>query len=399
MGREALKQSILQVLSLGTQKGQFTLEQLLRVAAEPGVDIEEVKDLLRELGLELMKDEELVEAQTMWQEVEPEAEVLNEEAKHAVETTSAEIRDLDLSGVEAPVALYLREINRVPLLTAEEEVVLAKAIETGRAAAKRLDRGEWHRSGERGRLQQQVQHGEEARRRLTEANLRLVVSVAKKYMGRGLPFLDLIQEGNIGLQRAVEKFDYHRGFKFSTYAHWWIRQAITRAIADQARTIRIPVHMIEQIGNLFRVSHRLEQRLGREPTAEEMAQEMNTSADKVRQIIRAARQPISLETPVGEEEESTLADFIAEEETITPSEAVARQLLKEHVDDALDQLNYRERVVLRRRFGLDDGRSRTLEEIGDELGVSRERVRQIEGEALAKLRRPELRQQLKEYLE
>ncbi|MBX5489587.1 MAG: sigma-70 family RNA polymerase sigma factor [Chloroflexi bacterium] len=307
--------------------------------------------------------------------------------------------EVDYVPSEAPAAIYLRDISRVRLLTAEEEVSLAKDIEQGNLAGERMKQLGEGCEEERERLHALYRKGQESRRRLTEANLRLVVSVARKYMGRGLPLLDLIQEGNIGLQRAVEKYDYRKGYRFSTYAYWWIRQAVTRAIADQARTIRVPVHMIELIGDVYRVSRDLQQELGREPEAEEIAQEMGTSADKVRQIIRAARQPISLETPVGEEEESTLADFIADRAARAPAEAAAQELLKEHVEDALQQLSERERAVLKMRFGLIDGRDRTLGEIGEELGVSRERVRQIEAEALAKLRQPKLRQKLREYLE
>jgi RNA polymerase primary sigma factor len=299
---------------------------------------------------------------------------------------------------DAPAAIYLRDISRVSLLTAQQEVSLAKEIEQGNEAAELLRQLPSGVEADRV-LVDQHQTGKEARRQLTEANLRLVVSVARKYMGRGLPLLDLIQEGNIGLQRAVEKYDYRKGYRFSTYAYWWIRQAVTRAIADQARTIRVPVHMIELIGDVYRVSRDLQQELGREPEPDEIAQEMGTSAEKVRQIIRAARQPISLETPVGEEEESTLADFIADRAARAPAEAAAQELLKEHVEDALQQLSERERAVLKMRFGLIDGRDRTLGEIGEELGVSRERVRQIEAEALAKLRQPKLRAKLREYLE
>jgi RNA polymerase primary sigma factor len=322
----------------------------------------------------------------------------SEESPFEPEHVEEAVPEVDYAPSEAPAAIYLRDISRVRLLTAEEEVSLAKQIEQGNLAVERMKQlGPG--AEERDRLEGVSHSGNDARRRLTEANLRLVVSVARKYMGRGLPLLDLIQEGNIGLQRAVEKYDYRKGYRFSTYAYWWIRQAVTRAIADQARTIRVPVHMIELIGDVYRVSRDLQQELGREPEPDEIAQEMGTSPEKVRQIIRAARQPISLETPVGEEEESTLADFIADRAARAPAEAAAQELLKEHVEDALQQLSERERAVLKMRFGLIDGRDRTLGEIGEELGVSRERVRQIEAEALAKLRQPKLRQKLREYLE
>jgi RNA polymerase primary sigma factor len=274
--------------------------------------------------------------------------------------------------INDPVRMYLKEIGRVPLLSAEDEVDLAKRIEKG---------------------------DEEAKRRLAEANLRLVVSIAKRYVGRGMLFLDLIQEGNMGLIKAVEKFDHTKGYKFSTYATWWIRQAITRAIADQARTIRIPVHMVETINKLIRVSRQLLQDLGREPTPEEIAGEMELSTEKVREIMKIAQEPVSLETPIGEEDDSHLGDFIEDQEALAPADAAAYELLKEQLEDVLDTLTEREENVLRLRFGLDDGRTRTLEEVGKVFGVTRERIRQIEAKALRKLRHPSRSKRLKDFLE
>lgn len=274
--------------------------------------------------------------------------------------------------INDPVRMYLKEIGRVPLLSANEEIELAQRIENG---------------------------DEEAKRRLAEANLRLVVSIAKRYVGRGMLFLDLIQEGNMGLIKAVEKFDYSKGFKFSTYATWWIRQAITRAIADQARTIRIPVHMVETINKLIRVSRQLLQELGREPAPEEIAAEMELSVEKVREIMKIAQEPVSLETPIGEEDDSHLGDFIEDQEAMAPADAAAYELLKEQLEDVLDTLTEREENVLRLRFGLDDGRTRTLEEVGKVFGVTRERIRQIEAKALRKLRHPSRSKRLKDFLE
>ncbi|CAM4327361.1 RNA polymerase sigma factor RpoD [Paenibacillus phoenicis] len=274
--------------------------------------------------------------------------------------------------INDPVRMYLKEIGRVPLLSADDEMELAKRIENG---------------------------DEEAKRRLAEANLRLVVSIAKRYVGRGMLFLDLIQEGNMGLIKAVEKFDHKKGFKFSTYATWWIRQAITRAIADQARTIRIPVHMVETINKLIRVSRQLLQELGREPAPEEIAAEMDLSVEKVREIMKIAQEPVSLETPIGEEDDSHLGDFIEDQEALAPADAAAYELLKEQLEDVLDTLTEREENVLRLRFGLDDGRTRTLEEVGKVFGVTRERIRQIEAKALRKLRHPSRSKRLKDFLE
>ncbi|MGI6318422.1 MAG: RNA polymerase sigma factor RpoD [Dethiobacteria bacterium] len=274
--------------------------------------------------------------------------------------------------INDPVRMYLKEIGKIPLLTPDEEIELAKKMEDG---------------------------SEEAKRRLAEANLRLVVSIAKKYVGRGMLFLDLIQEGNLGLIKAVEKFNYRKGFKFSTYATWWIRQAITRAIADQARTIRIPVHMVETINKLIRISRQLVQELGREPMPEEIAQEMDISVERVREILKIAQEPVSLETPIGEEDDSHLGDFIEDQDVQAPADAAAFELLREQLEDVLDTLTPREQKVLRLRFGLDDGRTRTLEEVGQVFGVTRERIRQIEAKALRKLRHPMRSKRLKDYLE
>ena len=288
-----------------------------------------------------------------------------------------DMEKIDLSvpdgiSIEDPVRMYLKEIGKVPLLSAEEEVELAKRMAEG---------------------------DEEAKKRLAEANLRLVVSIAKRYVGRGMLFLDLIQEGNLGLIKAVEKFDYHKGFKFSTYATWWIRQAITRAIADQARTIRIPVHMVETINKLIRVSRQLLQELGREPTPEEIAAELDMPVERVREILKISQEPVSLETPIGEEEDSHLGDFIQDDNVPVPAEAAAQTLLKEQLDEVLDTLTEREQKVLRLRFGMDDGRARTLEEVGKEFDVTRERIRQIEAKALRKLRHPSRSRKLRDYLD
>ncbi|MBO6241038.1 MAG: RNA polymerase sigma factor RpoD [Butyrivibrio sp.] len=318
-----------------------------------------------------------------------------------------DMENIDLSvpdgiSIEDPVRMYLKEIGKVPLLNADQEIELAKAMEAGIDAQKELsdDKDKNELSDARKKeLDQIIYEGEEAKKRLAEANLRLVVSIAKRYVGRGMLFLDLIQEGNLGLIKAVEKFDFRKGFKFSTYATWWIRQAITRAIADQARTIRIPVHMVETINKLIRVSRQLLQELGREPLPEEVAKEMNMPVERVREILKISQEPVSLETPIGEEEDSHLGDFIQDDNVPVPADAAAFTLLKEQLVEVLGTLTEREQKVLRLRFGLDDGRARTLEEVGKEFNVTRERIRQIEAKALRKLRHPSRSRKLKDYLD
>jgi RNA polymerase primary sigma factor len=298
-----------------------------------------------------------------------------------------------------PVRMYLKEIGKVPLLTGEQEVTLAKRIEAGVFAAERLDTESALSDEQREGLRAVVTDGELAKRQLTEANLRLVVSIAKRYVGRGMALLDLVQEGNLGLIRAVEKFDYTKGFKFSTYATWWIRQAITRAIADQARTIRIPVHMVETMNKVLRVQRQMLQELGREPTVEEIAEKVELTPDRVRDIQRISLEPVSLETPVGEEDDSSLGDFVEDPSAIAPATAAERARLVADIEEALTELNEREREVVRLRFGLDDGQVRTLEEVGKQFGVTRERIRQIESKTLAKLRHPTRSQRLRDYLD
>ena len=352
---QAKKGKIRELLEKGKQKGVLSYKEIV--------------DALEELELTTRQVEKIYE------EIEAlEIDVIDEsvEEEEKEEKASDTIDVPDGVGVDDPVRMYLKEIGKVDLLTAEEEIELAKGMEAG---------------------------DELSKRRLAEANLRLVVSIAKRYVGRGMLFLDLIQEGNLGLIKAVEKFDYRKGYKFSTYATWWIRQAITRAIADQARTIRIPVHMVETINKLMRVSRQLLQELGRDPTPEEIAEEMGISVDKVRSIMKIAQEPVSLETPIGEEEDSHLGDFIPDDDAPAPADAAAFALLKEQLIDVLDTLTPREEKVLRLRFGLDDGRARTLEEVGREFDVTRERIRQIEAKALRKLRHPSRSKKLKDFLE
>jgi RNA polymerase primary sigma factor len=347
---------IREVAEVGKAKGILTYKEVMDAFEKidiPTEQIEKVYETLERLGIDVVPE-------------------IDDEIDEVDAEEDPELSIPDGITVDDPVRMYLKEIGKVPLLTADEEIELAKKMEAG---------------------------FEEPKKRLAEANLRLVVSIAKRYVGRGMQFLDLIQEGNLGLIKAVEKFDYKKGFKFSTYATWWIRQAITRAIADQARTIRIPVHMVETINKLIRVSRQLLQELGREPHPEEVAKEMGMSEDKVREIMKISQEPVSLETPIGEEEDSHLGDFIPDDDAPAPAESAAFTLLKEQLIDVLDTLTPREEKVLRLRFGLDDGRARTLEEVGKEFNVTRERIRQIEAKALRKLRHPSRSKKLKDYLD
>ncbi|MFV9511040.1 RNA polymerase sigma factor RpoD [Tepidibacillus sp. LV47] len=362
-----LEQMKEQIVEQAKKRGSISYKEImdkLSIYDQDSDQIDEFFEYLTDQGIEIVNEDQ------------DDPLILDDDLEKISETDEDyDFDDLSIPpGVKIndPVRMYLKEIGRVPLLSAEEEIELAKRIEQG---------------------------DEEAKRRLTEANLRLVVSIAKRYVGRGMLFLDLIQEGNMGLIKAVEKFDYRKGYKFSTYATWWIRQAITRAIADQARTIRIPVHMVETINKLIRVSRQLLQELGREPTPEEIAEEMNLSVEKVREIMKIAQEPVSLETPIGEEDDSHLGDFIEDQDALAPSDAAAYELLKEQLEDVLDTLTEREENVLRLRFGLDDGRTRTLEEVGKVFGVTRERIRQIEAKALRKLRHPSRSKRLKDFLE
>ena len=352
------------LIEKGKKNGVLTQKELNDALSEMQISpeaYEKVLDSLEAMGVDVVS--EVTEP--------PEEELMMDDG----EEFSAENEDLSVPegiATDDPVRMYLKEIGKVPLLTAEEELEIAQRMAAG---------------------------DEEARKKLSESNLRLVVSIAKRYVGRGMQFLDLIQEGNLGLIKAVEKFDYSKGYKFSTYATWWIRQAITRAIADQARTIRIPVHMVETINKLIRVSRQLLQEYGREPTPEEIAKEMGVSEEKVREITKIAQEPVSLETPIGEEEDSHLGDFIPDDDIPAPAEAAAFTMLKEQLTDVLDTLTPREEKVLRLRFGLDDGRARTLEEVGREFNVTRERIRQIEAKALRKLRHPSRSKKPKDFLE
>jgi len=374
--------SILRELTIeGREKGMLTyreIEDAFERVDMTTEQIEKIYEALEKMGIEIVADNiDSIDNIDNIDNIEN-IDVIEEDFEDIPYIEGAEEEeDVDISipegiSIDDPVRMYLKEIGKVPLLSSDEEIELAKRMEQG---------------------------DEEAKRRLAEANLRLVVSIAKRYVGRGMLFLDLIQEGNLGLIKAVEKFDFRKGFKFSTYATWWIRQAITRAIADQARTIRIPVHMVETINKLIRVSRQLLQELGRDPTPEEIAKEMGMSEDKVRDIMKISQEPVSLETPIGEEEDSHLGDFIPDDDAPAPAESAAFTLLKEQLIDVLDTLTPREEKVLRLRFGLDDGRARTLEEVGREFNVTRERIRQIEAKALRKLRHPSRSKKLKDFLD
>ena len=384
----------------GKKKGRLDSGELSEVLDEMDLDgdqMDSIYDSLETLGIEVGSEEFLVGLPD--EDGEPPMEAIAEiEEEELVDPNSL----VDSFNIDDPVRMYLKEIGKVPLLTADQEVALATAMTAGREAEERLDEaeanGETLPAEELAQLKKQVKAGERAKQQLAEANLRLVVSIAKRYVGRGMLFLDLIQEGNLGLIKAVEKFDYTKGYKFSTYATWWIRQAITRAIADQARTIRIPVHMVETINKVIRVSRQLLQELGHDPSPEEISEEMNMPVDKVREILKIAQEPVSLETPIGEEEDSHLGDFIPDEAASEPSEAASFTLLKEQLVDVLSTLTPREEKVLKLRFGIEDGRTRTLEEVGKEFNVTRERIRQIEAKALRKLRHPSRSKKLKDFL-
>ena len=367
-----LEDSIKKLLERGKKRGSLTYEEINAV-------FENVDDVSPERIDELFEEISAMGVEIVDEQKEEKRPADSEEAAEEVLPAGLSLDD--------PVRMYLKEIGRVPLLSMDDEKRLAMAIEAGEQEAEKNGTA-------RGDV---ITAGFDAKKRLTEANLRLVVSIAKKYVGRGMLFLDLIQEGNLGLIRAVEKFDYRKGYKFSTYATWWIRQAITRALADQARTIRIPVHMVETINRLIKISRQLLQELGRDPTVEEIAGEMGLTPEKVREVIKISQEPISLETPIGEEEDSHLGDFIEDQEAIAPAEAASVMLLKEKMADVLKNLTDRERKVLVLRFGLEDGHQRTLEEVGQEFGVTRERIRQIEAKALRKLRHPSRGKALKDY--
>ena len=392
-------EKLVELFERGKKKGNLSATELMEVLEDMDIGSEQmdkIYDTLENLGIDTVGEDYIPD---LPDEAPPPIEALEEIPEEEIVAPNSLV---DSFGTDDPVRMYLKEIGKVNLLTSDEEVELAKSMGAGMEAAEQL--AELERTGEeippevRRELEQMIKKGERAKQRLAEANLRLVVSIAKRYVGRGMQFLDLIQEGNLGLIKAVEKFDFTKGFKFSTYATWWIRQAITRAIADQARTIRIPVHMVETINKVIRVNRQLLQELGHDPTPEETAAEMNMPVERVREILKIAQEPVSLETPIGEEEDSHLGDFIPDEDASEPAEAASATLLKEQLVDVLSTLTPREEKVLKLRFGFEDGRTRTLEEVGKEFNVTRERIRQIEAKALRKLRHPSRSKKLKDFL-
>ena len=395
--------AIKELIALGKKKGKLTLKEMSDALESIDMESDELDRLYEELekaGIELQGAEVLAAPAESEEEFSEDA--VEEVTKEELEDTESLAEGF---AIDDPVRMYLKEIGKVDLLTPDEEVELAKKMQAGMEAKEKIkELDERQRNGEQidekeyQALRKAIRGGENAKKRLSEANLRLVVSIAKRYVGRGMLFLDLIQEGNLGLLKAVEKFDCTKGFKFSTYATWWIRQAITRAIADQARTIRIPVHMVETINKVIRVSRQLLQELGHDPQPEEIAEEMNMPVERVREILKIAQEPVSLETPIGEEEDSHLGDFIPDDDALEPAEAASFTLLKEQLVEVLKTLTPREEKVLRLRFGIEDGRTRTLEEVGKEFNVTRKRIRQIEAKALRKLRHPSRSKKLKDFL-
>ena len=392
-------EKLVDLIERGKKKGNLSSSELLDVLEDMDLGAEQmdkVYDTLENLGIDTVGEDYIPE---LPDDVEPPLEAIEEITEEEMVDPNSMV---DSFGTDDPVRMYLKEIGKVNLLTSDEEIQLAQDMVSGSAAKEQME--ELVSAGEeidpelKAELDKAIKAGERAKKRLAEANLRLVVSIAKRYVGRGMQFLDLIQEGNLGLIKAVEKFDYTKGYKFSTYATWWIRQAITRAIADQARTIRIPVHMVETINKVIRVSRQLLQELGHDPTPEEIAEEMNMPVERVREILKIAQEPVSLETPIGEEEDSHLGDFIPDEDASEPAEAASFTLLKEQLVEVLSTLTPREEKVLKLRFGIEDGRTRTLEEVGKEFNVTRERIRQIEAKALRKLRHPSRSKKLKDFL-
>jgi RNA polymerase primary sigma factor len=388
--------AIARLIELGRQKSYVTIDDILHFFPDAEQDVEQLEEAFAALmsaGIPYLEDEALIP------EPSEDELALREEEEDEAEDSGRVLALDDLQNIDTDdtIGLYLKEVSRVPLLTAEEEVELAQRIERGRLAREELARGNVS-NRRRHELRRLIEDGWSAREHLITANSRLVISVAKKYMGRGVPFLDLIQEGNIGLIRATKKFDYRRGHKFSTYATWWIRQAVTRAIADQGRTIRVPVHMGDQINKLLRIQHQLTQRLGREPSVEELAVALDVPPKKVENMIQVARRPLSLETPTDDEEDSVLGDFIEDDEAPPPDDTATYNLLREHLEEVLNSLPPREVRILQLRYGLLDGQAYTLEEVGRKMGVTRERVRQIEAQALSRLRHPTIRRKLRDYL-